>query len=270
MTAKVSVITVCYNSEKTVENTILSVLAQSYSNVEYIVVDGASNDGTLSILNKYKDSIDKIITEKDKGIYDAMNKGISSASGEIVGLLNSDDIYSSNTVLEDVVKTFEVNTGKDIVIGKLWFVDFLSRRVVRSYNMHRFKPWQLRFGWMPPHPSTFVRKSVYNEHGLYSIDFKIAADYEKFVKWLLVKKVSYVIYDSVLIYMRVGGVSTAGLLNSITLNREIVKACRNNDVYTNLVFLIFKIPVKLTELRSPRLFKKDTRVDCHWQDNHNK
>jgi len=253
---KISIITVCYNSDRTIRETIESVLSQSYRDVEYIIVDGASTDGTLSVIDEFSAKIDKVISEPDSGIYDAMNKGLAQATGEVVGILNSDDVFNDCEVIEDVAGAFRRGEDLDMVFGDVLFVqsDDLSK-AIRYYSCRNFRPWKLRFGWMPPHPGAFIRRSLYQRYGLYRQDYEIAADYEMFVRWFKARQVRFATVDRVLVRMRTGGVSTSGVRSSITLNREIVRACRTNGVYTNLAFVLSKVPFKLLEL-----FR---RPDCH-------
>lgn len=245
---KVSIVTVCYNSESTIQRTIESVLLQTYKNIEYIIIDGYSMDETISIIEKYKSKIDVIVSEPDQGIYDAMNKGINLATGDIIAMLNSDDFYQDRNVIETVVDKFSSFPDVDLVFGDVAFVspDNLER-ITRLYGSGHFKPWKLRFGWMPPHPATFIKKNIYDQFGLYSLDYKISSDYEMFVRLLLVNKLRFHHINKVLIKMRTGGVSTSGIKHSILLNREIVKACRNNNIYTNIIFVLSKIPFKVRE-----------------------
>lgn len=246
---KVSIITVCFNSAATIRDTIESVLAQDYADIEYIIVDGASRDNTLDIVNEYRGRIAKVVSEPDKGIYDAMNKGIKMATGDVVGILNSDDFYEQTDVVSKIAAAFEANRQTKIVFGDLVFVkpDKLEK-ITRFYSLPNYAPWKLRFGWMPPHPATFIKKEIYDRFGLYKTDFKIAADYELFVRMLLLNRVSFSHINKVLIRMRSGGASTSGLRSSLTLNSEIVRACKSNGVYTNSLFLMLKIPFKLLEL----------------------
>jgi glycosyltransferase involved in cell wall biosynthesis len=246
---KVSIITVSYNSASTIKDTIESVASQTYDNIEYIVVDGNSKDKTVDIVTSYSKVIDKVVSEPDKGIYDAMNKGVQLATGDIVGILNSDDFYETTTVIEDIVKHFKNNKSSDIVFGDVVFVEPNNlKKVVRYYSSEKFKSSKLRFGWMPPHPATFIRKSVYDKYGLYKLGYKISADYEMFVRLLMVAKLSFSRIDKIIVRMRSGGASTDGIQSSITLNKEIVKACRENGVYTNLFIVLLKMPFKLLEL----------------------
>jgi glycosyltransferase involved in cell wall biosynthesis len=246
---KVSVITVCFNSEKTIRDTIESVLSQNYPDIEHIVIDGASSDGTLAILDAYRGRLASVVSEKDAGIYDAMNKGIRLATGDLVGILNSDDFYHDPGVISAVVAAFRESSALDMVFGDVDFVDAIDLDTVRRhYSAAHFRPWKLRFGWMPPHPGTFVKRALYLKSGLYKTEFKIAADYEMFVRWMMVNKARYKWIDKVLVRMRMGGASTAGIRSSILLNREIVLACRMNNIRTNLAFVLSKIPFKLMEM----------------------
>ena len=246
---KISIITVCYNSEATIRDTIESVLAQSYPDIEYIIVDGASSDRTMAIVDEYKDRIAEAVSEPDKGIYDAMNKGIKLATGDVVGILNSDDFYQNNDVIRDVVCQFDSFPDSDLVFGDVVFVapDNLEK-IIRCYRSGHFRPWKLRFGWMPAHPATFIKRRAYDRAGLYSLEFKISSDYEMFVRLLLVYKLCFSRINKVLVRMRTGGMSNAGIKSRLLLNKEIVQACRKNGIYTNLVFVLLKLPFKLMEL----------------------
>jgi glycosyltransferase involved in cell wall biosynthesis len=246
---KVSIITVSYNSAETIRDTIESVLEQSYKDIEYIIVDGNSKDETMDIVSSYGDKVTKVLSEPDKGIYDAMNKGVALATGDIIGILNSDDFYETNNVIEDIVEHFKANVEAEIVFGDIVFIEPSNiNKVVRYYSSKKFKAAKLRFGWMPPHPATFIKKSVYDQYGLYKLGYKISADYEMFVRLLMVAKVKFARIDKVIVRMRNGGASTDGIKSSLTLNQEIVRACRENGVYTNLLLVLLKIPFKLIEL----------------------
>ncbi|RBP69272.1 glycosyltransferase family 2 protein [Marinobacter nauticus] len=251
---KVSVITVCYNSEKTIASTLDSIASQTHDNIEHVIVDGGSTDGTISIVKQKLRDGDVFVSEPDEGLYDAMNKGVDLATGDIVGVLNSDDFYESDDAVATVVEMFRRTPEADLVFGDVVFVspDNLHK-VIRLYRAAHFRPWKLRFGWMPPHPATFVRKTAYERVGKYRLDMRIAADYDMFVRWLLAAGLKWRYLDRVLVRMRAGGVSTSGIQSSIRLNREIVRACRGNGVYTNLLLVLSKIPFKLLELiRRPK------------------
>lgn len=251
---KVSVITVCFNSDATIRDTLESVLSQSYRNIEHIIVDGGSKDSTMDIVAEYRESLGPVLSEPDNGLYDAMNKGIGLASGEIIGILNSDDFYERHDVIEAVATTFQRDSSLDLVFGDVVFVQPPDLETVsRYYRAGHFRPWKLRFGWMPPHPATFVKKAVYEKHGKYRLDMKISADYEMFVRWLSNAKLNYRWMNRVIVRMRAGGVSTGGLKSSLVLNKEIVRACKENGLYTNLFLVLTKIPFKLFELmRRPK------------------
>ncbi|MGP4846102.1 glycosyltransferase family 2 protein [Marinobacter sp. 1Y8] len=254
---KVSIITVCFNSDTTIRDTLNSVRAQSFLNIEHIIVDGGSSDRTMDIVTEFQGGLGPVVSEPDKGLYDAMNKGVGMASGDIIGILNSDDFYESDDVIEAVVGVFLKDPNLDMVFGDVVFVnppDLCT--VTRFYRAGHFRPWKLRFGWMPPHPATFVTRAVYERHGRYRLDMKISADYEMFVRWLRKGTLKYRWIDQVIVRMRAGGVSTGGLKNSLVLNNEIVRACKENGLYTNLIFVLTKIPFKFLELlRHPKRLK---------------
>lgn len=246
---KVSIITVCFNSASTIRDTIESVIRQTYPDIEYLIVDGGSKDGTKDVIQSYSSDAFRFVSEPDKGIYDAMNKGVAASAGDIVTFLNSDDVFADTRVVEDAVTLFERNDHLGVTFGDVQF--FSSGKLVRHYSSKAFKPWKLRFGWMPPHPGSFARADLFKKFGLFKTDYRIAADYEMFVRWLLLGRVKYERLDSVLVNMAVGGVSTESLSARLTLNKEIVRACRSNGVYTNLLLVLVKIPFKLLELKVP-------------------
>ncbi len=246
---KVSIVTVCFNSERTIRDTLSSVRSQDYPNIEHVIVDGGSADGTMSIVAEHRDSLGPVVSEPDKGLYDAMNKGIGMATGDVIGILNSDDFFEDSRVISTVVQAFEDDSSVDVVFGDVVFVmppDLQT--ITRFYPAGHFQTWKLRFGWMPPHPATFVRRSVYEKFGGYRLDMKISADFEMFVRWLVKQNLRYRWLDKVIVRMRAGGVSTSGLRSSLILNKEIVRACRENGLYTNLALVLTKIPFKLLEL----------------------
>ena len=250
---KISIITVCYNSAATLEDAIISVLAQSHTDIEHIIVDGGSTDGTSSILKKYEGRVAKIVSEPDEGIYDAMNKGINLATGDAIGLLNSDDFYASNDVIENLVNAF--NQEADMVIGDVALVDRLNvQKRLRYVSGSGFVPWLLRFGWMPPHPATFIRRNIYETFGHYKTDFDIAADYEFFVRTLMVGRIRTVHTSKVLVTMRDGGASTGGFRSTLIISREILRALRENRIYSNPLFVWSRLPLKFIrqKLFAPR------------------
>ncbi len=245
---KVSIITVVYNGADTIECAIKSVLSQTYKDIEYIIIDGLSTDNTMQIVKKYEKNIAKVISESDKGLYDAMNKGIKLASGDVIGILNSDDFYMNEFVISDIVKEFK-RVKKDIVYADLVYAkpDDLQK-VVRYYDSGYFAPKKLAYGWMPAHPTLFVKKSIYEKYGAYKIDYKIAADYEIVVRFLSKYNLSYSYLKKAIVKMRVGGISTRGLKSFYVLNKEIIRACRENEVYTNWFMVLLKYPQKILGL----------------------
>ena len=244
----ISVITVVYNGALTLEDAIRSVLGQTYRNVEYIIIDGGSNDGTVDILKQYDHVIDYWLSEKDGGIYDAMNKGISLCSGEFVGMLNSDDFFSNETVLQDLSERF-CQTNVDAVFSCLDIVDKNDPiKIIRKYRVSTLSYRLLRIGIMPAHPTFYCKKSCYETGELYKTDYKIASDFEMLARLLLRKKISWSFIDKVTVVMRSGGVSNSGFVKSVQLNLEILRACRENGLYTNLIFLALKLPIRLFEL----------------------
>lgn len=245
---KVTIITVCFNSEKTISKCIDSVMSQDYSNLEYVVIDGDSKDNTCKLVENYGQRIAHFVSEPDKGIYDAMNKGLAVATGDVIGFLNSDDFFSSDNVLTRVIEEFN-KTDASVVFGDLVFVDSDNlQRVTRYYSVPGFKPWWLRFGIMPPHTATFLRRGVFEKYGKFKTDYKIAADYEFFVRIFWRHGVAYRHFPCVINRMRSGGVSSRGLYSKIILNREIVRGCDANGMYTNFLLLLLKIPYRLYEL----------------------
>jgi len=253
---KVSIITVCFNSAKTIEDTINSVLNQDYLDIEYIVIDGGSNDGTQDIIKKYHENIASWVSEPDLGMYDAMNKGIARATGEIIGILNSDDVYISTQVVSQLIKA--MNDAKaDIVFADLILVDPNNlNKVLRYYDSGRFKPSRFRWGWMPAHPTVFVKKKYYDKVGPFALDYEIAADYEMLIRILAIEKAPFAYLPKAVVRMRAGGASTAGLVRNWILNKEIVRGCKANGIYTNMAMLLLKIPAKIWGVVAIRLNRK--------------
>lgn len=244
---RISIITVAYNSGGTIRQTIESVLSQRYPHIEYIVVDGGSKDDTMSIVREYDGKIDTVVTERDRGIYDAMNKGIGLATGDFVGFLNSDDFYADDDVISDLAARL-AELGTDSIFADLTIVDRKdTSKIVRLYQTAGFRPWHFRFGWMPPHPTFFVRRAIYQSTGPYSLDYRVAADFEMLARLLVVRKISFTHLARSIVVMRDGGASMGGWRQSLLINREVVRACRENDIATNLALVLLKTPAKLLE-----------------------
>jgi len=242
---KVSLITIAYNSAETIEDTIKSIVAQDYSNIEYIIIDGGSTDKTLSIVDKFKDSITTIISEPDKGIYDAMNKGVQNATGDIVGILNSDDIYADNKVVSRIVKAIG---NKDSIYADLVYVDRDNTdKVTRYWKSGKYRKGIFKKGWMPPHPTFFIKKSCYDQYGIYNLQLKSAADYELMLRMLHKHNISVAYLPEVITKMRVGGQSNITLLNRFKANKEDKLAWIINDLKPGPLTLIMKPVRKISQ-----------------------
>ena len=206
-TPKFSVITVTYNAEAVLEDTIQSVISQTYRHVEYIIVDGASTDGSTEIIRQYEGKVARIISEPDRGMYEAINKGIRAATGDIVGLMHSDDFFFDNHVVSDIVKRFE-KTDADFVYGDGLFVDCNdTNRVVRNWIGGSYHRWKVKCGWLPLHPTCYIRKDVMLREGLYDESYKIAADTDLLVRYLYKSRLKVDYLQRYIVRMRMGGLS---------------------------------------------------------------
>lgn len=259
---KISVITATWNSGKTIKDTIESVLHQKYTNVEHIIKDGGSKDNTMAIctdyLNRVYSSEDalkstmktmKIVSEKDGGIYDAMNKGVKMASGDIIGILNSDDFYTSDDVLQKVADEFQKDSSLEAVYGDIHFVkpDNLNK-CTRYYSSKSFRPWLLRFGFMPAHPSFYVRREVYEKYGLYDLQFRTSSDFEWMVRLFAIHHIRAKYLPMDFVTMRDGGESTAGMEAKRKVNNDIVSSLRKHGIFTCGAFKYVRYVVKGIEL----------------------
>ncbi len=217
---KISIITVCFNSANTIENTIISAASQKNVEVEHIIVDGASTDGTVEIINKHK-SISKFLSEPDKGIYDAMNKGLALVTGDIVGTLNADDFYESENVLADVAQVF-LDSSVQACYGNLVYVSQNDvNHIVRLWKSNDYVPGLFKAGWMPAHPTFFVRKSVYERLGGFNLNYKIAADFELMFRFIEQENITTKYVPKILVRMRLGGTTNQSFSNIVKQNKEI-------------------------------------------------
>lgn len=246
---KVSIITATYNSSAHIADCVKSVNDQTYRDIEHIIVDGASKDNTLEIVKNMPSRVAKIVSEPDKGIYDAMNKGIQAATGDVIGILNSDDFFTSDDVIETVVMSFKKD-NIDALYGDVHFVspDNISK-TVRYYSSSVFKPSLFRFGLMPAHPSFYMKKECYEKYGLYALDYKIASDYDLLIRYLYKEKINYKYLKKDFVTMRTGGISTENFNSRVTLNKEIVRACKKHGINTNMFLLSLKYLYKIFELK---------------------
>jgi glycosyltransferase involved in cell wall biosynthesis len=249
----VSIITVSHNSVRTISDTIQSVLDQSYENIEYIIIDGSSTDGTIELVNSFGKNISKFLSEPDNGIYDAINKGIRLSTGDIVGILNSDDFFYDSNVIERVAEQFK-ESEVDAVFGDARFVDPVrTSKVVRYYSSKNFNTGKFKFGFMPAHPSFYVKRELFEKLGYYKIDYKIAADFELLVRFLYINKIKFRYLEMPFLSMRTGGVSNKSIISNYTLNKEIARACKENGIRTNFFWIYSKYLTKMFEFfRQPQ------------------
>lgn len=248
----ISIITATYNSANTINDTIQSVLRQTNKDFEYLIIDGGSTDETIDIVKSYESEFSgrlKWVSEKDKGIYDAMNKGIKMASGDIIGILNSDDYYTSDDILQTIADAFKCQ-NVDAIYGDIHFIkDGVPDKCVRYYSSRLFSPFWLRFGFMPAHPSFYCKRDVFDKSDLYRLDYKIGSDYEMMVRLFWKHKISSRYVPKDFVTMRTGGASNSNLQSRLTLIKEDVKACRDNGIYTNELFICLKFLYKIFEFR---------------------
>lgn len=246
---KISLITVTYNSQKTLKDTIESVLSQTYFDIEYIIVDGLSKDNTVEIIREYESQFGKRmrwISEKDKGLYDAMNKGIRMATGDVVGILNSDDFYTSNDVIERVVAGFTGNV--DAVYGDLHYVHSNNlQHCVRYYSSRIFKPSLMKMGFIPAHPTFYCKKSCYDRFGYYKTDYKIAADFDLLLRFIYVNRIKIKYLPIDMVTMRIGGASTNGLKSRMGGMNEHLRSLKENGIKSNRFILSLRYLYKITE-----------------------
>ena len=248
----ISIITATFNSAKTLKDTIQSVLRQTNKDFEYLIIDGGSTDETIDIVKSYESEFSgrlKWVSEKDQGIYDAMNKGIKMASGDVVGILNSDDYFTSDDILQTVDNAFKSHEI-DAIYGDIHFIrDGNPQKCIRYYSSRMFRPFWLRFGFMPAHPSFYCKREVFEKAGLYSLDYKIGADYEMMVRLFKKYRIMSQYINKDFVTMRTGGASNNNVRSRITLINEDVKACKENGVYTKCLFVMIKYLYKVFEFR---------------------
>lgn len=241
---KVSIITTCYNRVKTIRGAIESVLSQDYEDIEYIIVDGASNDGTMDVVNEYRNRITRIISEPDRGMYEAINKGIRVAQGDIIGLMHSDDFFYDNRVVSRIVEKMN-RTGADFLYGNGLFVDSVNTdKVVRVWMGGDYRLWKVRHGWLPLHPTCYISREVMNKRGLYNETYKIAADSDLLFRYLLGGDLTVAYLDEYIVRMRMGGLSTDSAKRK-HMWHEDVRMYRShglNPVMTKLEKMAWKVP----------------------------
>ena len=244
---KISVITVCYNSALTIKDTLESVALQRYKDFEHLIIDGGSKDGTLEIIRIWKGHPVRLISESDDGIYDAMNKGVRLATGDVVAFLNADDFYKDANVLGRVAKVMQAER-LDALYGDVeFFRPGQQDTVARRYNSGRFTAGRLGWGWMPAHPALFVRRALFERYGVFRTDYRIAGDFEFIARVFKHPELRHRHLPESLVRMQLGGVSTSGWRATLQLNREMMRACRANAIPTNWVKMLLRYPVKALE-----------------------
>ena len=238
---KISIVTVTFNAERTIKRCIQSVINQSFKNLEYIIIDGNSNDKTVEIINTYKKHLQFFISEPDEGIYDAINKGIKAATGDVVGLLNADDFFTSENILNAVSEAF-IRQNFDIVYGDLDYINS-REKVVRRWRSGKYFPGMFNWGWMPPHPAFYCKRALFDKFGYYSLDYGTAADYELMVRFMHKNKLNVFYLNEVMVKMTVGGASNKELTNRVKAWQFDLKAMRKNGILFPVLTLFFK-PVR--------------------------
>jgi glycosyltransferase involved in cell wall biosynthesis len=245
---KISIITVVYNNEKTIKDAMQSVLRQTYKNIEYVIIDGKSKDNTVNLINEYKEKLGYFISEKDNGLYDAMNKGIQATTGDVIGILNSDDLYQDLDVIAAVMERFNDDPELDILYGDLVYVksDDTSK-VVRNWKSKRYYNNFFEDANVPPHPSLFVRSKVYKEAGLFDLQYKLAADYELMLRMFKKHNFKSKYLNRLIIKMRLGGATNQSFTNIVNQNKEVLKAWKNNDLQAPFYLMPLRIFKRLIQ-----------------------
>jgi len=244
---KISIITVCYNSFESIRSTIESTLLQNYTDIEYIIIDGGSTDGTIDVIKEYQDKVSIFLSEPDNGIYDALNKGIVQASGDIIAILHSDDKFCDEYVVSDMMRHIE-KTKAELCFSDMVIVDNSSGRVLRYYRAHFFQKWMFRIGWMPPHPTCFINKSLFDEFGLYSTKYKIAGDFDLLVRFFYSRKIRWSYLDRISIKMSAGGASNSGWQSKRLIFNEISLSLQSNGVWSLPIFQSIRYLIRLMEI----------------------
>ena len=253
---KISIVTATFNSGATLRDTIKSVLGQTYRDFEHLIIDGGSKDDTLDIVREYEPQYGgrlRWVSERDGGIYDAMNKGIAMATGDVVGILNSDDFYTSDTVLQAVAEAMR-EQSVDAVYGDIHYVDEHDlSRCTRYYSSAGFRRWKMRLGWMPAHPSFYCRKKIYERYGTFDISFKIGADFENLLRLIYVNRINMRYLPMDFVTMRSGGASTSGLKSHRQILSDHLRAYRKNGIRSNVLLESLRYAAKVGEITSFKL-----------------
>ena len=245
---RLSIITTCLNSKNTILYTLNSIMSQTYENIEHIIVDGGSTDGTIDIIKNYPFLNKKVYFKKNIGIYEGINYGIQKSSGKIVSILNADDIFHSKKTVADVISVIKKNKSKKIFLGNVvYFEKNNFSRIVRFYPSTNFTKDQMYSGHMPPHPASFIKKEVYDEIGLYNSNFKIAGDFDMFLRAIYIKHIPFIKMNKIIVRMRTGGISGRDLKSYAVTTREIRTSFKNNNLDNNILRIVKRIPSKLSQ-----------------------
>ena len=262
---KISIITATFNSEKFINYCLHSIETQNYDNIEHIVIDGGSTDQTLSILQLKRNQIKELISEPDRGVYDAMNKGIKLATGEVIGFLNSDDFYVNKKILSKVASIFSNNSSIDACYSDLIYTDQVdTSKTARYWRSDKFKPGYFSKGWAPPHPTFFARRSVYERYGLFNLDYHFASDNDLMMRFMEVHKIKTEYFPEVWVKMRLGGATNNNLKNIYLGNLEILKALNKNGLSVNIIsFFLNKIIMRFRQRLKVnyKFFFKDKNIN---------
>ncbi len=247
---KVSIVTICFNSSKTIADTLSSVKNQSYSNIEHIIVDGLSTDTTMDIVAKHMHPGMVVKSEKDHGLYDALNKGFSMATGDIIGILHSDDYLSNSSVIEHLVGIFQANPNCDAVSASVnIFKPENPNKPFRVYNATKFRVWQFRLGMQPPHPGFYIKKDAFKKVGYFNSAYKISGDFDWLYRVIVEEKMQVVFSDFSIVSMRDGGISSQGFSSKKLMNKENLRVLKSHGVYSNKLLIFIKYFFKIFQLR---------------------
>lgn len=245
---KISIITVVYNNDKTIRDAMQSVLGQTYKNIEYVIIDGGSKDNTVNLINEYKEKLGYFVSEKDSGLYDAMNKGILACTGDVIGILNSDDLYQDSHVIKDVMDQFDNDPELDILYGNLVYVKSDdTNKVVRNWKSKSYYKNFFENANVPPHPSLFLKSEVYKSAGLFDLQYKLAADYELMLRIFKKHNFKSKHINKLIIKMRLGGATNQSISNIINQNKEILKAWKNNGLIAPFYLMPIRIFKRLAQ-----------------------
>tara|TARA_A100001015_G_scaffold264044_1_gene311400 strand:- start:614 stop:1393 length:780 start_codon:yes stop_codon:yes gene_type:complete len=257
---KISIITICFNSEKTISRTIESVISQDYQNVEYIVIDGNSSDETIDIIKSFGDSIDVLQSESDTGIYDAFNKGLKLATGDVIGFLNSDDYFVSSQILSDISREFSRDSNLDILLSGVRFISSQSFNITRTFSAVGFQSWKMYLGLMPPHPGSFISQNVYKKVGNFDESFLIAGDFEFFVRVFMKNNFNYKIINKFTVAMALGGASTSGFKSYSVITDELSRSLAQNGLMGSRLLLSCRGLFKLRQLFKKFQLKRNMQI----------